>query len=113
MTEVMSSRSTTTVPAARRAALEAERDHLLARTGLSTHELADVDPEDPVKGRDAVTAALEAMTRAALDEITAALTRLDAGTYGTCEGCEYTIPDERLEFMPATRLCVECQQRSE
>lgn len=43
-----------------------------------------------------------------LAEIEAALDRLQAGTYGTCEGCRGPIPSERLEVIPASRLCVEC-----
>ncbi|MBO0713935.1 MAG: TraR/DksA C4-type zinc finger protein [Acidimicrobiales bacterium] len=43
-----------------------------------------------------------------LAEIEAALDRLKAGTYGTCEGCGGPIPSQRLEIIPASRLCVEC-----
>lgn len=103
----------TTVLAARRAQLEAERDHLLDLAGVSVDELVDVDPEDPTRGRDAVSANLSALTRSTLAEVTAALARLDAGTYGRCEGCGASVPDERLEIMPAARFCVACQQRSE
>ena len=100
-----------TVLAERRAQLEAERDHLLEQAGVSLADYEDVDPEDPTKGRDAVTANLKAMTATAIDEIAAALARIDDGTYGTCEGCDTAIPAERLEFIPATRYCVNCQQR--
>ncbi len=102
-----------TVLAARRAQLEAERDHLLDQAGVSLDELVDVDPEDPTRGRDAVSASLSALTRTTLAEVTAALARIDADTYGRCEGCGTSIPDERLEIMPAAALCVACQQRSE
>ncbi len=43
-----------------------------------------------------------------LADIEAALARLDAGTYGTCEGCGSPIPDERLEVRPTARTCVHC-----
>lgn len=102
-----------TVLAERRAQLEAERDHLLEQAGVSFEDFSEIDPEDPTKGRDAVTANLKAMTVTALGEIGAALARIDAGTYGVCEGCESEIPAERLEFIPATRYCVGCQQRFE
>jgi DnaK suppressor protein len=104
---------TDTVLVERRSQLEAERRHMLEQAGITLFEFEEVDPEDPTKGRDAVTATLEAMGRKGLDEITAALGRLEAGTYGRCEGCDGAIPDERLEIMPATRFCVGCQQRSE
>jgi len=44
--------------------------------------------------------------REALDEVEAALGRLEAGTYGTCEVCGKPIGDARLEAMPAARLCI-------
>ncbi len=43
-------------------------------------------------------------------EVTAALERLDDGTYGKCERCGQEIPLERLEALPTARLCVNCKQ---
>src|SRR5205807_3917678 len=48
---------------------------------------------------------------AELAELDAALTRVDGGTYGTCEGCGEPISDARLEALPAARYCVEDQSR--
>lgn len=42
------------------------------------------------------------------DVMTAALERLDAGTYGTCLECGTAIPYERLSVMPETDRCVAC-----
>ncbi|HEX5594947.1 MAG TPA: TraR/DksA C4-type zinc finger protein [Micromonosporaceae bacterium] len=42
-----------------------------------------------------------------------ALTRLDEGTYGLCEGCGAPIPLERLEIFPSATSCVKCQQSRE
>ena len=44
----------------------------------------------------------------ALLETRQALTRLDEGTYGICEGCARPIPDERLKAIPHARRCVSC-----
>src|SRR5580700_2732494 len=44
--------------------------------------------------------------REALDEVDAALVRLDTGQYGTCEVCGKPIGEARLEAMPAARLCI-------
>jgi DnaK suppressor protein len=44
--------------------------------------------------------------REALDEVGAALERLEGGTYGTCEVCGKPIGTARLEAMPAARLCI-------
>jgi len=45
--------------------------------------------------------------RARLDDVDAAVARLDAGTYGRCEVCGERIPAGRLEIRPAARRCVE------
>ena len=50
---------------------------------------------------------------AELADVEHALRRLDDGTYGTCEVCGTAIPDERLEALPATRLCLEHQAEAE
>ena len=48
-----------------------------------------------------------------LDEIEAALSRLDAGVYGWCEWCRAPIAEARLDAMPTARICIECQRQSE
>ncbi|MFJ6198972.1 TraR/DksA family transcriptional regulator [Micromonospora sp. NPDC092111] len=42
-----------------------------------------------------------------------ALTRLEEGTYGFCEGCSAPIPVERLEIFPSATACVACKQNRE
>ena len=42
----------------------------------------------------------------ALDEVEAAIERLEAGNYGRCEGCGKPIGPARLEAMPAARFCI-------
>ena len=41
-------------------------------------------------------------------EIRAALSRLDAGTYGLCSRCEAPIAEGRLEALPFTTVCIDC-----
>jgi RNA polymerase-binding protein DksA len=48
-----------------------------------------------------------------LQEIRAALKRIDTGTYGMCEDCGEPIARERLEAHPAAVRCLECQERFE
>jgi DnaK suppressor protein len=48
-----------------------------------------------------------------LEEIAAALTRLDKGTFGTCEECGQPIPRERLEAVPYARLCIDCARQAQ
>ena len=42
-------------------------------------------------------------------DVDAALERIDAGTYGTCERCGEEIGDARLEARPWSRYCVACK----
>jgi DnaK suppressor protein len=54
---------------------------------------------------------LLAAARQQLEEIEAALARVDDGSYGLCDGCGEPIMPERLEILPAARYCVACQVR--
>jgi RNA polymerase-binding protein DksA len=47
----------------------------------------------------------------ALDEIAAALDRLQQGTFGRCEECQKEIPKARLQALPYARHCVECARK--
>jgi DnaK suppressor protein len=60
-----------------------------------------------------VIRALTITAEAALTEIEAALGRVEAGTYGSCERCDEPVPAERLEVLPMTRLCTRCQYLTE
>jgi DnaK suppressor protein len=42
-----------------------------------------------------------------------ALTKMDLGTYGTCERCGNAIGIERLEALPWAILCIDCKQKGE
>ena len=43
-----------------------------------------------------------------LEEVDAALVRLDAGVYGRCEVCGAPIAAGRLEARPTARTCLRC-----
>jgi len=45
-----------------------------------------------------------------LREVTAALARIEQGTYGVCERCEEAIKPRRLDAIPWARYCVRCQE---
>ena len=51
--------------------------------------------------------------RQELEAIEEALQRLEHGTYGQCENCGLNIEPRRLEIMPETPLCRNCQQMRE
>ena len=48
-----------------------------------------------------------------LEDVQAALGRLEKGTYGICESCGKDIAPERLEAVPAARLCIDCKQKAD
>ncbi len=51
--------------------------------------------------------------REQLGQIDQALERIDEGTYGICQRCHQPIPVERLEALPFTPFCIECQMHLE
>jgi RNA polymerase-binding protein DksA len=48
-----------------------------------------------------------------LQEIGAALERIDQGRFGVCEDCAKPIPKARLDALPFTRYCVECARKQQ
>ena len=67
------------------------------------------DPEGATIGFErAQLTALLAAARERIAEVDDALRRVDAGMYGTCEGCGQPIPGERLAARPFARLCMAC-----
>ena len=48
-----------------------------------------------------------------LGNITAALSRLEAGDYGICHECEEEIPEKRLRALPFATKCLQCQESAE
>ncbi len=56
---------------------------------------------------------LEENERVELEEVRAALERMDAGTYGVCARCGTEIPEGRLEAVPTASLCMTCKTAEE
>lgn len=55
---------------------------------------------------------LTALARGRIDEVDAALRRLETGTYGACRSCRRPIPTARLEAVPEATQCVSCASGS-
>lgn len=51
--------------------------------------------------------------RQTLEQINAALGKIDAGTFGECVQCSELISDARLDAAPFTTLCIDCQAELE
>jgi RNA polymerase-binding transcription factor DksA len=99
-----------------RGRLEAHRFALLARYRA---ELERADEELAARAAEPVEAASEQwdarvlslmseMDARALESVTAALRRLDDGTYGVCTGCGDRIEPKRLDALPEAAACREC-----
>ena len=111
-----------------RSRLEHERDSVQLQLALSMSELADATESQRLEGAgtpthladeasDALVAEFTASNLPALRErlqaIDAALVRIEQGTYGTCVDCGRPIVPERLEALPETVRCLQCQERFE
>ena len=100
-----------------RASLEQQRSDLQARLnemGLSGGELSfdqNFADSSQVTAERGEVEALAGSLRESLNDVEAALAKLDKGTFGTCEGCGQPIAPARLEAKPAARLCMECASR--
>lgn len=102
--------------------LEAERQRALRRLGDLTGDFDEVvaasrdsnadDEHDPegatIAFERSQVAALVMQAQGHLAEVEAAVQRLDAGTYGSCERCGQPIAIARLDARPAARTCIRC-----
>jgi len=78
--------------------------------GDATGDAADVAFE---AGSDEMASQLAELDSRELSQIDRALARLKQGIYGVCEGCHDKIPVGRLNALPYTTLCIECQREME
>ncbi len=108
-------------PASELAARGAELDELLRRLDADEASVradrADATADDEHDPEGSTLSGewqrIEALRRAALAEraeVSAAMDRVDAGTYGVCEVCGREIPAERLEVRPFATRCVDCAE---
>lgn len=99
---------------------DALRERLADDAGQIRAQLRDLDRDESTMAYDENFAdsgqvaaemgenlALAGQLREQLDDIEAALARIEDGTYGLCEVCGAPIGEARLEVMPATRFCIQ------
>ena len=48
-----------------------------------------------------------------IEQIEAALRKMDKGIYGICEYCRQPIPKKRIKALPFARYCINCQHTNE
>jgi RNA polymerase-binding transcription factor len=99
-----------------------ERQQQLRRTVMRTEQDgrdADLDSAQDVADRAASSYNKEFLfhqsnsERQLLQMVEGALSRVREGTYGECISCGQEINTKRLEAVPWTRHCIECQEKLE
>lgn len=93
------------------------REELFSRGGEELHSQYDI-PRDI--GEQSILDLLSDsglgvadIRRSQLTQLEEAQQRLEAGTYGRCEGCGERIDIKRLRLVPFSAYCVDCQREEE
>ncbi len=77
------------------------------------HHLADLEEMgSDTLDTDSLCAIVD-LGSSTIEQIDAALLKLEDGSYGMCELCEEPIHPDRLEALPFASLCVSCQRKKE
>jgi RNA polymerase-binding protein DksA len=77
-------------------------------SGSQDNHMADTATETYERELDE---GLEEDAREQLRQVEKALERIESGEYGRCEVCGKEIPEERLEAVPSTTLCIDDARR--
>ena len=101
--------------------LPARRDELRRRLGGELKDLRNFKSNDTGDSADAafdsgseeVSSQLAELEARELSQIERALARLKQGNFGVCEGCQKKIPVARLNALPFSTTCIECQREME
>src|SRR5271165_6478457 len=101
--------------------LTSRRDELRRRLGGELKDLRNFKSSDTGDSADAafdsgseeVSSQLAELEARELSQIERAITRLKQGNFGTCEGCQKKIPVARLNALPFSTTCINCQREME
>ena len=87
----------------------------MAENVKSAGDLSDVPTHAADRDSEGVQVkiALEKTEGEILNQVNAALDRIDAGTFGCCENCSAEISPERLDGIPYTPYCMRCESKRE
>lgn len=86
------------------------KDLRSTQIGESTGDSADQAFDS---GSEEVASQLAELESRELLQIERALGKLKLSTYGVCEGCQKKIPIARLNALPYSTTCIECQREME
>lgn len=105
------------------------REFLTEEQTLITNRIGDLSHQDPFSDPDRLNrnsatdaeateesshdrfAALVEEQKSKLQEIVAALTAIERGTYGFCTNCASMIDTDRLAALPTATLCLTCERK--
>jgi DnaK suppressor protein len=101
--------------------LNDRREELLRRLGGDLQDLRQGSGESSGDSADQafessgeeVTSQLAQLESRELRQIERSLKRIQQGTYGLCEICQKKIPMARLDALPFSTTCIQCQREME
>jgi DnaK suppressor protein len=88
-------------------------DHALKDHAKTTSIPTDAEELGSDNADQELTLSLVGSEKNTLDQIEAALKRIEDGSYGQCETCGVKIPKARLEAIPYAAQCVRCASQGE
>jgi DnaK suppressor protein len=94
-----------------RKALSGDLDSLHAYN--ATFEVGDNGDAAVDTANDEINSQLAELESRELEQIERALDRIVRGAYGKCEFCQEKIAEARLNALPYTNSCIECQRENE
>jgi DnaK suppressor protein len=85
------------------------------RNGIAVGSPRDPDDADEARRATDRELAIRNLDRESnlLRELRSAIRRIDEGGFGVCLECEEDINLKRLEALPWTRLCIQCQEKAD
>ena len=101
------------------ATLKTKLEHRLQALGAHNRKITEHlrEPGNPdweeqatQRENDEVLEALDDTERQEIRNLQSAISRIDAGKFGTCEECEQTIAPRRMEAIPWATHCIECAE---
>ena len=104
-----------------RAKLLAQRRELFRQAAQTEEDLlwleTDVEPEAMERGRTETMVRLldrlDEREKREIEAIDLALTRIETGSYGRCQGCGKDILAARLQALPTATTCLTCGEARE
>jgi DnaK suppressor protein len=92
-----------------RQAAQTEEDLLWLETDVEREAMERGQTETMIRLLDR----LDEREKLEIEAIDLALTRIETGSYGRCEGCGKSIPVARLEALPTATTCLACGKARE